>query len=175
MNQTEFARHMGVSKGYITQLKDAGRLVFSADGKVDVEASELRIRETADPNRDDVKTRHALAKQQPEPKKESKSDGHALKFSEGRAKEQHFKALQAEIEYEERIGNLVRKDDVEMAVADMVTTFRQALENLPHRVSTSLVNKDIDFIRATLKQEMHDALATLQRACDDKLKQQGAE
>jgi hypothetical protein len=58
--QAEFARQIGYDKSRITQLKNAGRLVMSPDGKrVDVEASIARIADTSDPGRMDVTERHA--------------------------------------------------------------------------------------------------------------------
>lgn len=58
--QAEFARQIGYDKSRITQLKRAGRIVMSADGRlVDVEASIARMAETADPGRMDVTERHA--------------------------------------------------------------------------------------------------------------------
>jgi hypothetical protein len=185
LNQTQFATHMGWSKGYVSQLKTAGRLVFAESGKVDVEASKVRIAETEDPNRDDVKERHASARSDDskvheigvngssKAKKEKEvKDPNKMTFSTARAKEQEFKALQAELDYKERIGELVSKADMKAAVADMVTTFRQEIENLPHRISADLVGKDINEIRAILKRSVHDCLANLERGCEKKLNQE---
>ena len=62
--QAEFARQIGYDKSRITQLKRAGRIVMSPDGKrVDVEASLARMAETADPGRMDVTERHAANRQ----------------------------------------------------------------------------------------------------------------
>lgn len=178
LNQTEFAAHIGVSKGYVTQLKQAGRIVMAENGKVDVQASELLIRETEDANRDDVRARHAAERDSDAPaqgaKKPNVKDVHHVTFSEGRAKEQHYKSLQAELEYQKTIGELVSKADMQAAVADVVTTFRQALENMPHRISAELVGKDIDFVRSSLKQECHAVLAELSREFHDKIQQQEA-
>jgi len=184
-NQTEFAELMGWTKGYVSQLKQAGRLVFSVDGKVDVEASKIKIAETEDPNRDDVKARHAnerasdskvneigshtatgKSKKDKEPKDPSRDS-----FSQSRAKEQQFKALEAELDYQERIGKLVARDAMKDAIGDMVTTFRQNLENMPHRISAELVGKDINDIRITLKQAVHHVLTQLEKGCNDKLNQ----
>src|SRR5574337_2024838 len=44
--QTEFARARGWSKGYVSKLMSQGRLVLTAAGEVDFEASLRRIRET---------------------------------------------------------------------------------------------------------------------------------
>jgi phage terminase Nu1 subunit (DNA packaging protein) len=172
MNQVQFAKEMGYSKGYVTQLKQAGRLVFKKDGQIDAEASKLKIAATADPNRDDVTKRHAEAKKNPQNKKPSASD---MTFSEGRAKEQHFKALQAELEYQKTIGALVDIEEMRNAVADVVTVFRQTIENVPHSVGAELVGKDIEFIRARLKQAVNEALSEMERNFNEKIKERGAE
>lgn len=177
LNQTAFAKHIGVAKSYITQLKNEGRLVFAEDGKVDVEASIIRIKETGDQSRDDVAARHAEARgaelpavaASPEKPKKEKTVSE-VSFSEARAKEQHFKSLQAELEYQKAIGEVVSAAEMKAAVGDVVTTFRQALENIPHRAAPQFVGKDLDFIRATLKQEIVAALHEMEKNFDDKLK-----
>lgn len=176
LNQSDFAKHIGVNKSYITQLKQEGRLVFSENGKVDVDASLIKIKETADPNRDDVSTRHAekrtiavdMEVKNKKPVKEKSTS--EVTFSEARAKEQHFKSLQAELEYQKAISEVVSTQEMQSAVGDVVTTFRQSLENIPHRTAPQLVGKDLDFIRATLKQEITLALHEMERNFDEKLK-----
>jgi len=61
------------------------------------------------------------------------------------------------------------------AIGDMVTTFRQNLENMPHRISAELVGKDINDIRITLKQAVHQVLTQLEKGCNDKLNQSSQE
>jgi hypothetical protein len=60
-SKSAFARRLGVSPGYVTKLKDEGRLVL-VDGEVEVGASLARMEATKDPNRDDVRQRHAQAR-----------------------------------------------------------------------------------------------------------------
>lgn len=170
LNQSQFAKHIGVTKGYITQLKQAGRLVMTQNDLVDVEASQLRIKETEDANRDDVKARHEIARNGKEGKKTAIKDGDHVSFSDGRAKEQHFKALQAELEYKKSISELVAVHEMQLAVADVITTFRQSLENIPHLLAPTLIGKDLDFIRASLKAEMGNALRELEKNFDEKMK-----
>lgn len=183
MKQIAFAQHLGVARSYITQLKQQGRLVMTERGLVDVAASIIRIQETADPNRDDVAARHAkergavtavsAAEKTEKPAKQKREkDPNQITFADGRAKEQHFRALQAELDYQKAIGEVVPVADMRHAVADMVMTFRQAMENLPHRLAADLVGQDHDYIRAALKREVHDTLAEMQRACDEKIKAQ---
>jgi hypothetical protein len=179
LNQAQFAEHMGWSKGYVTQLKQAGRIVFAENNKVDVEASKLLINQTEDPNRDDVKQRHAdergadtKVNEIGKPKKEKEvKDPNRGSFSEARAKEQKFKALQAELDYEIRIGKFVAREDMQAAIGDMVTTFRQNLENFPHLISGELVGKDIAAIRISLKHAINHELQKLVRGCEEKLNQ----
>jgi hypothetical protein len=186
LNQTQFAKLIGVHKSYVTELKQAGRLVFAENGKVDVEASQLLIEKTADPNRDDVSKRHATKRSQDskadeigqeKPTKAKKTEKIAsadeTTFAKGRAKEQYFKALQAEIEYNERMGLLVPKADMQMAVADVVTSFRQRLENLPHSISAELVGQSQDEIHVRIKHECHDILSELAREFAAKIESKG--
>lgn len=176
LNQSDFAKHIGVNKSYITQLKKEGRLIMAKTGGVDVQASINKIKETADPNRDDVSSRHAekrmaIVELEVKPKKTVKEKTSSeVTFSEARAKEQHFKSLQAELEYQKAISEVVSTQEMRSAVGDVVTTFRQSLENIPHRTAPQLVGKELDFIRATLKQEISLALNEMERNFDEKLK-----
>lgn len=163
VSQAEFARLNGWHRSRVTQLKQEGRLVIDGEtGLVMIEESLLKIESSEDPNRDDVKKRHASQRGQEEQNETST-------FADARAKEQHYKALRAEAEYKEMIGELIRKSEVASAVSDMVSTFKQSVENLPHRIAPELVNKDIDFIRAKLRDEIYQMLKELQKNCEIKM------
>lgn len=171
VTQAEFARLQGVARSYVTKLKAAGRLVLTDDGLVDVEASRARIAATADPNRDDVAQRYAEARhnsQTPPPKPPAppgppSADTIGNSYQAARAVKEKFAAMTAKLEYERAIGKLVERADMEAAVEDVVATLRQALENLPHRAAPELVGKDLDAIRATLRQEIFDLLSEAER------------
>lgn len=178
VTQSEFARLIGVARSYVTALKKADRLVLNAIGNVLVEESRQRIIETADPNRDDVVQRWAHARgkaveaeQETDEDGDEKPAGHD--YQKSRAQKEHYLAEQARIQFERDVGKLVDKADVDAAIADVVTTFRQALENLPHRTAPELVGKDLDAIRAILKQEVHGALAEMEREFMKLLNQMG--
>lgn len=159
--QSEFARLIGVQKSYVTKLKEQGRLVMSADGKlVDVEASKQRIQQTADPNRDDVSQRFEKPKA-PDANRQAGDIGNS--YQAARAVKEKYSAMQAKLEYERAIGKLVDKAEVQAVVEDVITQFRQGLENLPYRLAPELVGLDLDGIRAALKQEVFDSLAKMQR------------
>jgi len=184
VTQAEFARMIGCARSYVTALKKADRLVLNAIGNVLVEESRQRIVETADPTRDDVAQRwaaergktlavDAAAGAETEEAENEAPAGHD--YQRSRAKKEHYLAEQARIEFEREICKLVEKADVDAAVADVVTAFRQRLENLPHRIAPEIVGKDLDAIRATLKQEVHGALAEMEREFSRRIDEVGSE
>jgi len=178
VTQAEFARLLGCGRSYVTALKKADRLVINAIGNVLVEESRQRIAETADPNRNDVADRWAALRGKPlaeEPEEEADAAKGGHDYQASRAKKEHYMAEQARIEFERGIGKVVEKSEVEGAIADVVTAFRQRLENLPHRIAPEIVGKDLDAIRATLKQEVFGALAEMEREFSKHIEQMGSE
>lgn len=161
VNQSEFATLMGWDRSYVTKLKKAGRLVLDERGKVLVDASKKRIEETADPNRDDVKDRWQQQRGEEAPPKQQDSIGSS--YQAARAVKERYQAMHAKLEYEVASGQLVKKSEVDAAVADVVTMFRQALEQVPYRTGPELVGKGLDAIRAVLKQDLHAVLSDMER------------
>jgi hypothetical protein len=161
--QSEFAAHLGKDKSYVTRLKQAGRLVMTADGKVDVEASRQMLAQTADPGKSHVTERHAVARGEAPREPAEQVEGAGRIYQQSRAINEKYKALSAKTEYERMIGKLIDKDDVQAALDDVVSFARQGIENLPHRVAAQLVGKDFDQIMATLKQEVVTMMGEMHR------------
>lgn len=174
VNQSKFAQIIGVDRSYVTRLKKHDRLVLDDDGYVLVDESIQRIKDTADPNRDDVVSRWknergVLApvvplqstELSPELTEDESPEEHS--YQRARAKKEHFLAERARVDYLRDIGELVPIADMRAAVADVVTAFRQTLEQLPHRTGPELIGKDLDGIRATLKQDIRAALSDMER------------
>lgn len=164
VSQTEFASMQNCSRSYVTALKQAGRLVMVGD-KVDVEASRAKIAGTADPNRDDVAQR--WAEQRPQPSawnpenNQNSADKIGNSYQAARAVKEKFAAMQAKLDYEKAVEKVVEKAAVDMRVEDRFQIFRQSLENFPQRISPELVQKDLDFIRSVLRQEINNVLQEL--------------
>lgn len=175
-SQAEFARLIGVAKSYVTELKKAGRLVITDDGMVDVEESKKRIEQTAEPSREDVASRwknerEARAVQSHQQDRQDDKIGNS--YQTARAIKEKYAAMSAKLEYERAIGKLIEKDEVSKTIEDVVSIIRQALENMPHRASADLVGKDLDAIRATLKQQVHGALSEMERVFSDRISHLG--
>lgn len=156
VNQAEFAKILGFSKAAVTKLKNAGRLVFTDDGLVDVEASKERIKETADPNREDVVLRHA-EKRGGKVETDKLSSGNS--FQASRALKEQYHALQAKIDYQTRIGELVERSVVERDWMDVATILRTSLERIPDSMSAVLAaENDQVRVHAMLTEQIEQAL-----------------
>lgn len=180
--QAEFARQRGVARSYITALKSAGRLVMTADGLVDVEASLAKIEATRDPNRDDVAARHAQARGETAPPADAAplpeivaEDDHDISYQAARTIKERYAAKTAKLDYERAAGLMIDRAAVAAAIEDLLTTMRQAMEQQPHRLAPELLGKDLDSIRATLREETGNLLSNLVREFSDRLRQLAGE
>ncbi len=187
-----FARVLGErSASYVTQLKEAGRLVLTEDGKrVRVTESLALIRATADPSKAGVAARHAAARgkggagQAPPPAAppaqagapddgeepipasfgDAVQDGHARRRAKALADKAETDAKAAERDYRISLGELLQADHVEHAVRGAVATFRTSLENLPNTVAPELAAlTDEGRIRVVLGEALEHALEELSR------------
>jgi hypothetical protein len=170
-----FARLLGVKPSAVTALKQAGRLVMTDDGKrVRIDASRLRIAETADPSKGGVAARHAAeraAKVGEAPAESSTPEGEGQEDDAGtpgyqasRAKREHYAALAAARDYEVSIGKLLDAAEVTQAVAQAATTLRTQLEALPDILAPQLAAiADEAQVRATLAEAIEHALEETSR------------
>jgi len=164
MNQADFARHIGATPGYITQLKTAGRLVMQGR-MVDAEASVKLIADTHDPGKAGVAERH-------EKEREQKQTGQALDITMEGSIYQHYRAMNEksknqllDMEVKQKQGILLVADEVRMAVADGDAIIRNRLESLPDMLAPQLAEiSDEQKIRALLMDQIEYLLGELSRS-----------
>lgn len=163
MTQAEFARFMGWAKSRVTQLKQAGRLVLTDDGKrVLVAETQRLIEETKDPNRRDVAERWAAERGQPQPDSaDVPVPGQPLTHAQAKATKEFYLAENARLDYEERCGKLLEADIVRQVVADAATTLRGQLESWPTLLAPQLAGQDEGRIQALLAEHVELALSQL--------------
>lgn len=172
ISQAEFARQIGVDRAHVTRLKQAGRLVMADDGKVDAAASCARIAATADPNRDDVAARHAAArggKVSPQetapPPAAQPEDKVGNSYQAARAVKEKYLALDAKIDYEKKVGNLIPKEDVDAALKAMGAAVRSAMEIFPDQVAPIVAPVlEIEEVHNLLAQACRDVLAGIEHS-----------
>lgn len=166
VRQAAFAEILGCSKSYVTALKKAGRLVMSDDGKmVLVNPSLVRIKETEDPNRDDVRKRKAVDTTETAP---SDGDGGATEgtpaYQASRAKNEYYKSKMQEAEYLKQIGKLVDAEVVQKVGIEMGTHLRTSLENMQDQLAAELAAEtDATVIYATLGEHFERVLKEIGR------------
>lgn len=136
-SQADFARANGWEKSYVTKLKQAGRLVMTADGLVDFEASMARIKATSA-----APERAAPAVQ-------------GVDFARAQDRERFYSAELKRLEYEREVGRLVVRSDVEAVVAGMAAVYRAGIEAMADRLPAQIaaLGADEPRIRALLSAE----------------------
>lgn len=154
----EFASRFGWKPSYVTELKRAGRLVLTEDGrKVRVAESLQLIEDTRDPAKAGVAARHAAARAAAghasaataaEPVDADdvgegdrflpSSDPLALRRARAAAEREEALLRKALRDEQRELGELLQREDVVATIADVITTLRTNLENLPTTLSASL-------------------------------------
>jgi hypothetical protein len=178
-----FARLLGVKPQAITALRLADRLVLTADGRrVQVAASQQRLRDTADPSKAGVVARHAAeraakagvqAEGVADPSSTATGAGNAddnaddagnRDYQGSRARREHYQALEAQRAYEVAIGKLMDAGEVAAAIASATATLRTRLEGLPDVLGPQLaaINDEAQ-ARATLAEAIEHALEETSR------------
>lgn len=151
----EFASRLGCKPGYVTELRKAGRLVLTDDGKrVRVAESLQLIADSRDPSKAGVAARHAEARGQSvaapagEGTGEDRDDdgaeatGPHASFSRRRAKaaaeREEALARKALRDEQVELGQLLPLDEVVAAVSGALATLRTTLQNLPSSLAPEL-------------------------------------
>lgn len=145
LKQNEFAKHIGVKPGYVTQLKSAGRLVMS-NGMVDVDASLKLIADTLDPGKIGVTERHAQEREQklngtPPPTLDDMSGKAGSAYQQARAMKEKYLAMGAKIAYEKEVGLLLVASEVRSAIADGDTVLCNRIEALFYSLAPQLADE----------------------------------
>ena len=152
LTKSEFAARRGWSKSYVSKLANQDRLVLTADGKVDVEATETLLAESTDPSKAAVAARHednrverdvrthlqpggetpAVQPTVPQP-------GKGPDFQKARAHREYYLAQLAEAEFNKVQGNLVERQAVEDAAYSAGRMLRDQFLGLAPQLAAELV------------------------------------
>jgi hypothetical protein len=141
-SRSDYAGHINRSAPYVTKLGHQGRLVErSVGGKtlVDFELTDRLVRNTAD-----LSKAHNGANAKPElprsPAIGPVGDVGRVDaiFRQAQAQERAYSAKLAELEYKKAIGEVVPAAQVEAELARVFATFREAMLQIPARLSAQL-------------------------------------
>lgn len=175
-----FAARKGHAVSYWHKQKELGRLVMvEVDGKqmVDVEASEARLAATADPAKahmQEVNERQrALHRGTITPPPLPQGDGYRshttdsknATYMQAKTAREVYEAKNAQLEYEERIGKLLKADEVKSHLASKISSMREAFLQIPSRLVPILAaESDPAKIHTLLEDEIIRAMALVNEA-----------
>ena len=151
LTKSEFAARRGWSKSYVSKLASQERLVLTADGKVDVVATEALLAESADPSKAAVAARHEENRVErdvrshlqpggdtPAVQPLVQQPGKGLDFQKARAHREFYLAQLAEAEFNKVQGNLVERKAVEDAAFAAGRTLRDLMFGLAPQLAAEL-------------------------------------
>lgn len=176
MTLSAFNAHMGWKGRYVYELKKAGRLVMSEDGKhVLVAESIARVEATRDPSRAGVAQRHAdnrgyfvsCERLQSNESMEKNSKNEIVEsvgsyqFQEAKAKREHYAALREEAAYRKEAGELMPSSEVIGIFSDAAAKLAGILDAVPATVGPLLAGLGQEDILRILTEQMDVARAEM--------------
>ena len=177
MTQAEYAQHRGVSAVAVHKAVKAGRISL-IEGKIDPKVADIqwaqntRPRAGKRPNRDqDVPAPTAPAALDAVPPMAAPAvpplgaaDDRDDDYWAARAKRERAEAAISEMRRAELEGKLIRIDAVRAAWSKRITSARDALLQIPHRLAPVLAaESDLERVSQLLEDELRNALAELSR------------
>lgn len=154
-----YAKHRGVALNAVQKAIQSGRIRTTAEGKIDVEVADRDWERNTGPRPGASERRRLIAPTQssrPEPMQPASG---SLDYARARAVRENYLARLAKIEFEERSGKLVSRDEVEIAAFNKFRTFRDGMLNVPDRVAAVLAAEtDTAKVHEILTAEIRRAL-----------------
>jgi hypothetical protein len=143
LSQRAYAKHRGVALSAVQKAISTGRISTMADGRIDPGVADGEWAAN-------TKARPPAVRHQADDDQDAFG---AAQYSKARAVREHYQARLAKIDYEERIGNLVSKDEVQVAAFNTHRVIRDAMLNVPDRVAAMLAAE-------TDEAKCHEVLST---------------
>jgi pyruvate/2-oxoglutarate dehydrogenase complex dihydrolipoamide acyltransferase (E2) component len=153
MSLRQYARHRGVSLAAVQKAIQSGRIAKLPDGQVESEAADV------DWERNTATYAPAVTRPSRLEEDDGAIAGGASQYTRARAVREHYQARLAKIDYEERVGKLVSKDEVQVSAFNKFRQFRNQLLNLPDRVASMLAaENDAAKVHEILSTEVRQVL-----------------
>lgn len=153
ISKTEFAARRGWAKSYVSKLANQGRLVLTEKGKIELEATEALLAQSADPSKAAVADRHlqdrlqrdvyANLNAQSAPTSTAAPPGDLAgdeqpNFQKARAHREHYLARMAEMEFRKAQGELVEVSVVQKAAFETARSLNQSLLGMSPQLAPQL-------------------------------------
>jgi hypothetical protein len=153
MTKSEYAKHRGVSKPYITKLAKNGVLVLRG-GKVDVAATDTVLDDKPVDDVDPPTPMQPVGAAPPPRPADGLGQGGAS-FGQARTIEMVFRAKLRRLEFETKQGKLIEAEVYRKTAANAFRAFRDGMLGIPDRVSTVVAaESDPKKVHLALKTEI---------------------
>jgi hypothetical protein len=160
-----YAKHRGVSLRAVQKAIQSGRIRPTPEGKLDPAQADADWERNTGP-----RAGRSIAVPSPpprppaqpsaaEPPRAELGGAGVLDYARARAIHEHYKARKAKLEYEEKLGKLLSRDEVTVAAFNRFRTFRDGMLNIPDRVAAQLAAEtDPAKVHEVLRTEIRKAL-----------------
>lgn len=150
--QADYARHAGVSRQAVHKMVTKGQVEMDENGQINFAEADFARQQHADParqnNDEEAAVTHAGSGADADPS-----------YSQARATRERYQADLVRLEYEEKIGLLLRRQDVEDAMAMAGRKIRQSLDALPQwadDIDAAARNGGVAAVRALLRDRVRE-------------------
>jgi hypothetical protein len=127
MSLRGYARHRGVVLSSVQKAIKSRRISVQPDGRIDSGKADIQWERNTE--------QHAPPVAQRGQEEDDTSSFGGSQYTKARAVREHYTARLAKLEFEERTGKLVPKDEVQVAAFNKFRQFRDHMLNIPDRVA----------------------------------------
>ena len=178
MSLRAYARHRGVALSAVQKAIATGRIHPEPDGGIDpakADAQWDRHTRTAQPTTPRVTTtrpppvaQHASQPVAPPPMPQASDDARGVDYHKARAVRETYSARLAKLEFEERTGKLISKDEVDIKYFQLARQLRDRMQQIPRKVAPEIValvvaDPDVRGVTDILDVAIREALEDLAR------------
>ena len=178
MSLRAYARHRGVALSAVQKAIASGRIHPEPDGSIDpikADAQWDRHTRTAQPTTPRVTTARpppvsqpAAQPAAPPPMPQASDDARGVDYHKARAVRETYSARLAKLEFEERTGKLISKDEVDIKYFQLARQLRDRMQQIPRKVAPEIValvvaDPDVRGVTDILDVAIREALEDLAR------------
>ncbi|NVZ10090.1 hypothetical protein HW932_12550 [Allochromatium humboldtianum] len=180
MSLRAYARHRGVALSAVQKAIASGRIQVEADGRIDQNKADAqwdRHTRMAQPTTPKVVTQQVVTPRvvsterpaaPPTPPAASSDDARGVDYHKARAVRETYSARLAKLEFEERTGKLISKDEVDIKYFQLARQLRDRMQQIPRKVAPEIValvvaDPDVRGVTDILDVAIREALEDLAR------------
>ena len=174
MSLRAYARHRGVALSAVQKAIATGRIHPEPDGSIDpakADAQWDRHTRTAQPTTPRATTTRPPPVSQPAPPPpmpQASDDARGVDYHKARAVRETYSARLAKLEFEERTGKLISKDEVDIKYFQLARQLRDRMQQIPRKVAPEIValvvaDPDVRGVTDILDVAIREALEDLAR------------